>query len=94
MGYLVNRKLLTVGFRCAVAKGLFLVALVAAPAGVNAMELINFAVTEEGVYRVTHSELLAEGVNLTGVKRNRIGLHNSGSAVPRRVNKKIWDSSS
>lgn len=42
-------------------------------------------VREEGIQRVTFEELIAAGVDLTGIPGNRISLFDGGQAVPRYV---------
>ncbi|MFC1681759.1 C25 family cysteine peptidase [Pseudomonadota bacterium] len=69
----------------AVAASLFIGVANAADVPVKDTGLLNLEVTEQGLHRVTHEELVAAGVDLTGARATRIGLTVGGEAVPVRV---------
>ncbi len=47
----------------------------------NAEDLINLNVKEDGVYQVTHAQLVGSGLDMTGEPLSRIALINRGEAV-------------
>ena len=49
------------------------------------IELMNLGVQKEGIYRVTHSQLLAEGLDLSSVNPEWIALRNHSREVPINV---------
>ncbi len=51
----------------------------------HAMDVANLSIDNTAIYRVTHAQLLAEGVDLAGIKKYRIAMSNQGSEVPIRV---------
>jgi Peptidase family C25 len=57
----------------------------AADAPVRDTGLMQFKVSESGIYRVTFEELAAAGLDLNGVNPNDIALTNRGEPVPIRV---------
>ena len=46
---------------------------------------VNLSVDHDGIYRLTHQNLLAAGIDLSGVSTARLALLNRGKAVPIRV---------
>lgn len=46
---------------------------------------VNLGVDRDGVYRVTHEQLMAAGIDLGGVKTDRLALLNRGRPVPIRI---------
>ena len=54
-------------------------------AGLLTDEIINLQIKENAVYRVTHEELLALDIDLTGFKANDIAISFKGEAVERHI---------
>ncbi|HEV8240357.1 MAG TPA: C25 family cysteine peptidase [Thermoanaerobaculia bacterium] len=49
---------------------------------------VNFRVTREGIYRVSYEDLLAAGINLSGVPVSKLALVNHGQPAPIYVSSK------
>ncbi len=52
---------------------------------VEKVDLINLSVGKPGIYRVTHDDLLAAGLDLTGVRHGKLAVVSRGVQVPIRV---------
>ena len=59
-----------------------------------AEELLNFEVAESGVYQVTHEQLLAKGLDLSGEPLSNLALLNLGVSVPLQLTGSNADPSS
>ncbi len=51
----------------------------------HAMDVANIEVDQTGLQRVTHEQLVAAGIDLTGVRKDRLSLSSQGESVQRRV---------
>lgn len=52
----------------------------------NRYQDVVLSISDSGVYRVSYEQLLAQGINLSGMKVNKLAITNNGNAVPRIVN--------
>jgi hypothetical protein len=52
------------------------------PVAADDYELLNLVTVGEGLQRVTHEALLAQGVNLSGLRHDRIVLKSAGESIP------------
>ena len=41
---------------------------------VNAVEVVDLLTSESGMHRITHEQLLAQGIDLSGIRHSRLGL--------------------
>jgi len=51
----------------------------------NDIQSVSVSIPKEGVYRVTHEELLAKGVDFSGVHRDEIAVSFQGKPIPRDI---------
>ena len=51
----------------------------------NRYQDVVLTVNQEGVYRVTHQALLAQGIDLSGMRINKLAITRDGQAIPRQV---------
>ena len=51
----------------------------------NRYQDVVLTVNQEGVYRVTHQALLAQGTDLSGMRINKLAITRDGQATPRQV---------
>lgn len=56
-----------------------------APAA-SAVQLLNLEIGQDGLYRISHKQLMAQGIDLRGYNVSRIGLKSREGDVPLRVN--------
>ncbi|MGB1252387.1 MAG: C25 family cysteine peptidase [Candidatus Promineifilaceae bacterium] len=61
----------------------------------DSTRLLRFGVDEDGIYQVTHADLLAVGVDLTGLASADLALINQNKAVPIEVSGgSVWNKTS
>ena len=47
--------------------------------------ILNMNIKENGVYRVTYDDVVAQGINLSGISKSKLSIINNGIPVPIKI---------